>query len=121
MTKRLFTKEQTNYMVAKANYQVSIEQLRNLQILHGIDEMYDVDFDKAFDLDETLSEQVGDQNAYQLMSQAESALVEWGFAQAELQELYKNNLKDLEFLREQTKLNLVTREKIANLVMKLAV
>lgn len=116
---RTYNTQQNNYLMAKVNYQTSLKQLRELQILNGVDEMYETDFDKAFDLDESLSEQVRNQEAYDLMSKTEEQLVEWGFAQAELQELYKKNLKDLEFLRQQTKECIVTREKVAELIMKL--
>lgn len=113
--------EQKNYMMAQALFETVKAEYQEKYEAVNLDELYEEDFDKAFDLDEEINAAVGYQTKYDLLVKAEKELVEWCFTVVEKEPLYKKVFNDINYLKEHSRKNLVTREKIAKLAMKLAV
>lgn len=117
---RKYSIEQNNYMLAKAQHETLKEEYEANYEKLNLDELYEQNFDKAFELDEELNEKIGLSKSFDILCEAEKQLVEWCFTVVEKEPLYKKHFSDIEGLKERSQASIVTREKIAKLAMNLS-
>jgi hypothetical protein len=108
-------KEQKNYMMALANYQAIQEQYAK-----EVAKLDDSDIDAYLEQEEAICERLGTQAAYDLLAEAEKQLIEWAFRVIENHPVYKQNIGDLEELRNLWPKRVDIRKKIAELAVKLS-
>lgn len=114
---RTYSAEQNAFMLTRAQYQVMVEAHRAESI--KIDHLRDTDEDAWLDAMAAIDDVIDTQAAYDVMFNAEVALVQWGHQQVKTQKKYKAQRALLEGLFSRALADVTVRGKVSDLTMQL--